>query len=157
MSKRRRLLGFTSLRSAHNAERGMTLIEILVALGILAAVAVVFLLGMATSSRAVMVSQEAVAADSLAKSELEYVKSVDYNALLPSDPPSDPLWEYQLPGNPPTWDLGRTLPADYLGYSVEVSGRPVGAYLPAEIQEITVIVRHNEETAFTLVGYKVNR
>jgi len=141
--------------SLTGSQLGMTLIEILVALGILAAAAVIFLVGMQTSSMAVMVSQKSVAADSLAKSEMEYVKSVLYTEL-PFDPVSDPLWEYQVPGNTP-WDTVRVLPAGYLGYSVEVSGRPVGAYLPAEIQEITVIVRHNEETAFTLVGYKVNR
>ena len=155
MSKRRRLVAFRGLRSAPNRESGFSLIEILVALGILAAVAVVFLLGITTSSKAVMVSQEAVATESLAKSELEYVKSVLYTEL-PFDPVSDPLWEYQVPGNTP-WDTVRDLPDGYAGYSVEVSGYSVGSvgvYPPGEIQKITVTVTHDEKV-FTLVGYKV--
>ena len=65
MCKCRRLVAFRGLRSAPNRESGFSLIEIIVALGIVAAVAVVFLLGMTTSSKAVMVSQEAVVAESL--------------------------------------------------------------------------------------------
>ena len=152
MSKRRRLLGFTGLRSAHNAERGMTLIEVLVALGILAAVAVVFLVGMATSSKAVMVSQKSVASESLAKSEMEYVKSVTYlNAS----------WNYDLPSNPPYWDPTHSLPSGYSGYTVQVNAAQmeVNPANPAGeddgIQKITVTVTYNGETAFTLVGYKV--
>jgi prepilin-type N-terminal cleavage/methylation domain-containing protein len=155
MKKRQKKTAVRSSDSLTGSQLGMTLIEVLVALGILAAVAVVFLVGMSTSSKAVMVSQESVATDSLAKSELEYVKSVPYTEL-PSDPLFDPLWEYQLPDNPPTWDLGRTLPAGYSGYSVEVSGYSVGvAYPPEEIQKIKVIVKHNGDEVLTLVGYKV--
>lgn len=154
MNERRQQVAFTAFGPARNGERGMTLIEVLVALGILAAVAVVFLVGMATSSKAVMVSQKSVAVDSLAKSELEYVKSVPYTEL-PSNPLFDPLWEYQLPDNPPTWALGRTLPAGYSGYSVEVSGRPVDVYPPGEIQKIKVIVKRNGDEVLTLEGYKV--
>jgi prepilin-type N-terminal cleavage/methylation domain-containing protein len=147
MSKRRRLLGFTGLRSAHNAERGMTLIEVLVALGILAAVAIVFLVGMATSSRAVIVSQESVASESLAKSEMEYVKSVTYlNAT----------WNYDLPSNPPSWDPTHSLPSGYSGYTVQVDAVLVPGHTTDDgIQRITVTVTYNGEPAFTLVSYKV--
>jgi prepilin-type N-terminal cleavage/methylation domain-containing protein len=131
-----------------SSEHGMTLIEILVALGILAAVSVVFLLGMSTSSKAVMVSQQAVAVDSLAKSELEYVKSA--NPYRPA------TWDYQLPSNPPIWwDPTRTLPVGYSGYSVEVTARCIQGHDPDNgIQQITVTVTHDEKV-FTLVGYKV--
>ena len=129
------------LGSARNAERGLTLIEILVALGILAAVAVVFLLGMSTSSKAVMVSQEAVAVDSLAKSQMEFIKSQPYDDTIPI--------EYTKLADIPD------------GYDIEI----VAARLdPGEdgfgnddgLQEITVTVTHDGETAFELVGYKVN-
>ena len=138
--------------SLTGSQLGMTLIEILVALGILAAVAVVFLLGMSTSSKAVMVSQKSVAAESLAKSEMEYVKSVTYlNAP----------WNYDLPSNPPSWDPTHSLPSGYGGYSVQVNAAQmeVNPANPAGeddgIQKITVTVTYNGETAFTLVGYKV--
>ena len=136
--------------SLTGSQLGMTLIEVLVALGILAAVAVVFLVGMATSSKAVMVSQKSVASESLAKSEMEYMKSVTYlNAP----------WNYDLPSNPPSWDPTHSLPSGYGGYSVQVDAVLVpgpGHTTTDGIQKITVTVTYNGETAFTLVGYKVD-
>ena len=142
-----RQVAFASFCPARSGERGMTLIEILVALGILAAVAVVFLVGMSVSSKAVMISQKSVAAESLAKSELEYVKSVTYlNAT----------WNYELPSNPPSWAPTHSLPAGYSGYTVQVNAALVHISDDG-IQKITVIVTYNGEQppAFTLVGYKV--
>jgi len=139
------------LGSARNAERGLTLIEILVALGILAAVAVVFLLGMSTSSKAVMVSQEAVAVDSLAKSQMEFIKSQAYVKVAEYNP-NDPAKRYELINIDP--DLVAQ------GYAIAISS-PQDVISPPvpgseNIQSITVNVTRNGETAFELVGYKVN-
>ena len=135
---------FASFRSAMRGEPGMTLIEILVAMGILAAVAVVFLLGMSASSKAVMISQERVAVDSLAKSQMEYVKYLSYDDV--NDPPV-----YAV-------DPGITLPS---GFNIVVNAErqdPEDDGLSDDdgIQQITVTVTHDGETAFTLVGYKLN-
>ena len=148
MNKRRRQAAFPACGPDRNSERGLTLIEILVALGILAAVSVIFLLGMTTSSKAIMISQESVAAESLTKSELEYAKSVTYlNAP----------WSYQLPSSPPAWDPTHSLPDGYDGYSIQVNASCLTGHNPDDgIQEITVTVTHDGETAFTLVGYKVD-
>ena len=143
---------FKGYRSTHKGEMGLTLVEILVALGILAAVAVVFLLAMTTSSKAVMVSQESVAVESLAKSEMEYVKSTTYQ---------DAPWSYEIPSNPPSWDLAHSMPSGYDGYSIQVNAAQmeVNPDNPAGeddgLQKITVTVLRNGETVFTLVGYKV--
>jgi type II secretory pathway pseudopilin PulG len=127
----------------------MTLIEILVALGILAAVATTFLIGMATSSRAVMVSQESVAVDSLAKSQMESIKSQDYINVDEYDP-NDPNKRYSL----------ITISPDLVaqGYAIAIS-TPQDVISPPvpgseNIQRITVTVTHDEKV-FTLVGYKV--
>jgi prepilin-type N-terminal cleavage/methylation domain-containing protein len=145
MVSNRRNLAVGGFAAGRRCERGMTLIEVLIALAILAAVGVVFLLGMTISSKGVMVSQERVAAESLAKSELEYVKSVTYQ---------NAPWSYQLPSGHPSWDPTHSLPDGYDGYSVLVDAESVNG--KDNIQQITVDVRHNGETAFTLVGYKVN-
>lgn len=153
MNKNRRVasMGFRSLQ---NGEQGLTLVEVLVALGILAAVAVVFLLGMTTSSKAVMVSQERVAADSLAKSEMEYVKSAAYHS-------ANVTWSYQLPSSPPSWDPTHSLPYGYGGYSIDVTAEYVvvvpGHTWDDGIQKITVTITRGGETVLTLEGYKVNR
>ena len=148
MAKRWQLMAFTGFRSAKNGERGLTLIEVIVALGILSAVAVVFLLGMTTSSKSVMVSQERVAAESLAKSEMEYVKSVTYQ---------NAPWSYELPGNPPSWDLGHSLPDGYGGYSVHVQADLLAGHDPDDgIQKITIVVSREGDPLLTQVGYNTN-
>jgi type II secretory pathway pseudopilin PulG len=115
----------------------MTLIEILVALGILAAVAVVFLLGMSTSSKAVMVSQERVAIDSLAKSQMEDAMARPYDAMNPY----------------PTIAIPQDLVSQY---GITVQHSPVHA-TDDGLQRITVTITRNGQTAFTLVGLKTNR
>ena len=124
-------------------ERGMTLIETLVAVAILGAVGVVFLSGLAVSSKAVMVSQERVAAESLAKSQMEYVKSSTY------DTSSSP--DYSLDPNLP-------IPAGY-GIEVDVEFLDPAGDGPGDdgLQEITVTVDREGDTAFTLTAYKVDR
>jgi prepilin-type N-terminal cleavage/methylation domain-containing protein len=128
---------------SESGERGLTLIEILVALGILAAVAVIFLLGMSTSSKAVMVSQAAVTTDSLAKSQMENIKS----------------WDYDEDNDPPDYEAAKLTDIPD-GYDIDIDAArldPDGDG-PADddgLQEITVTITHDGETVFTLVGYKV--
>ena len=150
MKKRQEKTAVRSSDSLTGSQLGMTLIEVLVALGILAAVAVVFLLGMATSSKAVMVSQKSVATESLAKSQMEYIKSQPYIKVAEYNP-NDPAKRYELINIDP--DLVAQ------GYAIAISS-PQDVISPPvpgseNIQRITVTVTRNEVTAFTLVGYKV--
>ncbi len=147
MNKRQRRMAFAGFGSARNGERGLTLIEILIALGILAATAVVFLLGMSTSSKAVMVSQERVAAESLVKSQMESIKSQDY-VMTDEYNPNDPDLSYQL----------IAIPADLVqqGYDIVIHNPVAVPDGDVNIQSITVEVTRNGETMFTLAGYKVN-
>ena len=143
MNERRQQVAFPAFGPARNGERGLTLIEILVALGILAAVAVVFLLGMSTSSKAVMVSQERVTVDSLAKSQMESIKS----------------WEYDYNNNPPQYQSAELTDIP-TGYDITITAarlNPKGDDPTNDdgLQEITVTVTRDGETVFTLVGYKV--
>jgi prepilin-type N-terminal cleavage/methylation domain-containing protein len=146
MNKRRQQVAFPAFGPARNGEQGLTLIEILVALGILAAVAVIFLLGMSTSSKAVIVSQESVAADSLAKSQMEFIKSQGY-IIKDAYDPNDPNKRYQT----------IAIPSDLIaqGYAVVINRPEDISGADANIQKITVTVTRGGETVFTLVGYKV--
>lgn len=115
-------------------ERGVTLAETLVALAIFGIVAVVFLSGLTISSKAVMVNQERVAAESLAKSQMEYVRAQDYAASYS---------EIAIPA-----DLAAQ------GYGVGIGVEDVHV---DELQKITVTIDRGGDILFTLVGYKVNR
>jgi prepilin-type N-terminal cleavage/methylation domain-containing protein len=124
-------------------EKGLTLIEILIALGILAAVAVIFLLGMSTSSKAVMVSQNRVTVEGLAKSEMEYIKSETYDALH----------------NPPQYNMDPSLQIPQ-GYNVSYTAERLdpkgdGTGNDDGLQEITVTVTHAGEPSITIEGYKL--
>ncbi len=125
---------------------GMTLVEVLVALGILAIVASVFLGGLTTSFKGVIVSHEHVTAESLAKSQMEVIKG----------------WQYDSTNNPPNYQDAKLtdIPA---GYDITITAERLNPKPdnPVEdddgLQKITVTVTHNGKVVFTLEGYKVNR
>jgi len=141
-------------------QKGQTLLEVLIAIVILGMVAVPFLTALSVSSRSIMVADDKAAAESLARSELEYVKNSPYN------------WTgfvYEIPATPdkpPPWDSSRTALDDcYMGYSVNVTGVPIdtetGAPLSPgtdlHIQNITVVVYHVNRTVLTMSAYKMDR
>ena len=59
-------------------EKGFSLLEVLMALMLMGIIAVAFLTGIASSSRAVLVADQKTTAESLARSQMEYVKKVSY-------------------------------------------------------------------------------
>ena len=130
-------------------QRGFSLIEILVGLAILTAIGVAFLNGLFTTSKAIMVSQESTITESLARSQMEYIKTQDY-ILDAYYNPSDPEYSYHLV------DVPANLAG--AGYSVEID-RPVVIISKAEaefeLQIITVVVKRGGEKAFTLSAYRV--
>jgi len=124
----------------------MTLVETLVALAIFGLVAGVFLGGLYVSSKSVMVSQERVAAESLAKSQMEYIKSQDYDDDAHNPPQYDKLNDEDIPD----------------GYDVVITAARLnpkndGTDNDDGLQSITITVTHNGDGVFTLVDYKVNR
>jgi type II secretory pathway pseudopilin PulG len=142
MTRSRRQAALSGFRPAHNGELGLTLIEILVAMGILAAVAVTFLVGMTTSSKAVMISRESVTVESLAKSQIERVKS----------------WVYDI-NDPPNYQAARLTDIP-TGYNIQISAvrlDPENDGLADDdgLQQITVTVTSDDGSIFALVGYKV--
>ena len=120
-------------------ELGASLAETLVALALLGLVAAVFLAGLTISAKAVMVSQERVAAESLSRSQMEDTKAQAYVYGATTYP------EIALP----------QVLADQ-GYDIMVVCESLHA-TDDGIQRITVTVNRNEDQKFTVVDYKVNR
>jgi type II secretory pathway pseudopilin PulG len=119
----------------------MTLIEVLVALGILAAVATTFLVSMSTSSTAVVVTQEQVSGESLAKSQMESIKQQDYRV-------DQQYVELALDQK----DIDA-------GYDIQIVVQcmnPRGDTTNNDdgLQRITVTITCGGKTVFTLEGYK---
>jgi len=152
-------------------QRGFTLIEVIIALALLGIIAIAFLGALATASTAIIIADERTTAESLARSQMEYVKSQDY---------SDNQWSYEvtgssrtvLAGTPSWWDDDNPplLSSNYAGYSVEVKAEDfdadndgileVGLVGDEDegIRKITVTVEHLEKPeVIILEDYKVNR
>ena len=131
--------------------KGQTLIEVLIALAILGIVVVAFMTALTTASRAIIVADEHTTAESLARSQLEYVKNSAYDAVL--DPPHPQYSE----------DPSIAIP----GYSVQIDAIRLdpendGTGDDDGIQQITVKVYHNntpnpDDLVLTTRTYKVNR
>ncbi len=120
-------------------ESGTTLIEAVVALAVLGTIGVTFLSGLTTTSKAAFISDEQATAESLAQSQMEWVKnaSYSYNATGYTSAPI------------PT---GK----DYLNYSATIIAAPLRN--PDDgIQRLTVTVKRSDETTTKLEGYKVDR
>jgi len=111
-------------------EKGFTLIEVLVSLSIMALVAVGFVSGLSTSLRSLMVTEEMTTAESLARSQMEYIKNQNYTT-------SGDYNEIECP----------------LGYEITV----LASELQTGIQKIAITVNHHDEYVTTLEGYKGDR
>ena len=64
-------------------QKGISLIEVIIALAILGVIAVAFLGGLMTSLKAVSIADERSTAQSLSQSQMEYVKSLNYTDADP--------------------------------------------------------------------------
>jgi len=118
----------------------------LVALAILSIIATAFLGSLATATKATVIADEQTTAESLVRSEMEYIKSQGY--INYADPEHG---SYGL----------ITTPADY---SLVIAVAPIdpatGQPLPSGdqgIQKITVTVNHSGKSLLTVHDYKVDR
>jgi len=134
-----------------NSEKGFSLIEVLIALAVVAVVAVVLLTGMSTTFRTVMVSQGRVVAEGLAKSQLEHLRTQDYISAADYDA-QNPEKRYAL----------INIPADLVsaGYAIEINP-PQTITIPSEgsfqLQSVTVVIKRNGEEMFTILNGKAGR
>ncbi len=124
-------------------EKGFGLIEVLVALALLGIIGVGFLGGLATASLALFTADERTTAESLARSQMEYVKNQTYDDT----------------NNPPQYSQLSSIPSGYTMAITTARLDPVGDGTANDdgIQKITVVVQHNGNDVNTLEGYKVDR
>jgi prepilin-type N-terminal cleavage/methylation domain-containing protein len=127
------------------SEKGFTLIEVLLALALLGVITVALFSGLFTASEALIASDKQTSAESLARSEMEYVKKQDYSVAP---------WSYELPsgtspeGGFPEWwneDNPHTLPPGYDGYTVTVIVTRLDPRADDWLQKITVTVKRLED------------
>jgi type II secretory pathway pseudopilin PulG len=115
-------------------QKGLGLVETLVAVAILGTSVVAFVAALSAGSIAVGEQDEKVVAQSLAQTQLEYTKSYPYDPEATTYPTVDTPESYVI--------------------SVDVASIPD---TDADIQKITVIISRDSETILTVEDYKVNR
>ena len=128
-------------------EKGVTLIEVIIAVALLGVIVVAFFGALSTASKALFIADERATAESLARTEMEYVNNQDYVT---------DTWSYQLPSTPPSWDASHTLPAGYDGYTADASATLLHA-TDDGIKKITITIHHHTKEIITLEDYKVDR
>ena len=122
-------------------EKGFSLIEVLVAVALVGLISVALIVALATASKVLIIADERTTAESLARSQMEYIKIQPYDNV--NDPPVYELLSL------PTYDIEVT--AERLDPEGDGSGDDDG------LQKITVTVEHQDEETVTLEGYKVDR
>jgi type II secretory pathway pseudopilin PulG len=115
-------------------ERGLGLVESLAAVAILGATVVTFVIALSAGSIAVRESDQEAVAQSLVRSQLEYIKNYPYNPAATTYP--------------------KIAEAEGYGISVEVSPVPD---TDTSIQKVTVTISRDGEEILTVENYKVNR
>jgi len=145
-----------------SGERGLTMIETLVAVALLATLGVAFISALTTSTNATTLVEKKVDVDQLARTQLEYVKGLDYLPVWHiGDPAPEPPNYYKKTPADIYQDIETagliTLPADY----IIVVSDPVSVVgengRDPNIQKITVTIQKDGADLLVLEEYKVNR
>ena len=133
------------------SESGVALIETLVALAILGLIIPAFIGGLGTAAQATIIADEQATAESLARGEIECVKSQDY--YRPGEGPyqkrEQRYEEFVMPASYSTETTVEPINPD--------TGEPLSPGNDQGIQKITVTVSRNSKVIFTLEDYKVDR
>ena len=129
---------------AKSSKKGFSLIENLVALAVLSIIGLVVLSGLCIAAKSDLISQEQTKAESLARSQMEYIKQQPYSTS----------------GNYAMADVWSSAP----GYSiVNTVDNPMVVFLDANLnpvttdsglQKVRISVIHGEKTVLTLEDFK---
>lgn len=149
----------SKLRKAfQGTSRGMTLIEVLIALALMGIIAISYFTALSTAAAALIIADQRVTAESLARSQLEYVKNQDYI-------------DYSESGHATYDSVCNVLPDGCpQGFQVAIVVEPINpeTYEPYDekeneegvfeddrgIQKITVIVSRDDEPIIAVEGFK---
>jgi len=113
------------------SEKGVMLIEVMVAMALLGIIGVALLSGTATTSTARITADERSASKILAESVIEEIKNLDYAT-----------------------DYDIEVPPEFNGYSIDVTVQNI---MTNNLQRINAAIEHRGKVVLTLETYKSNR
>ncbi len=158
-------------RTLGRGSGGFTLIEVLIALALFGIIAITFLGGLTTASRAVLTGDVRTTAESLARTQMEYVKSQPYDyQLVDIDASYAKIDSEDIPHGYTICSVdrdGATVNCDHSQDIIAVpwdtdTNEPVPiADGDTGLQRIKLIIKHEDQPEdqiiFSLEGYKVDR
>jgi prepilin-type N-terminal cleavage/methylation domain-containing protein len=148
-------------KAFQGCSRGFTLIEVLIAIAILGTIAITLLAALSTSSMAFIVADERATAESLARSQMEYVKNQGYNC-------NETTHQYtydtitipditDISGGYSIWSYNRTggLVPTVIGIAWNsTSNQPDTC--DTGIQKIALLIKHQDKEIFTFINDNPN-
>lgn len=154
-------------RPFQGSSGGFTLIEVLVALALFGIIAITFLGGLTTASRAVLTGDVRTTAESLARTQMESIKNQEYIPADDYDPEESGSGEVvygEIDINPDEfpgytiWSANRDdeIVEDVLGIPWDSEGNQ-SVDEDNELQRIKLVIKHEDRYIFSLEGYKVDR
>lgn len=126
-----------------NTQSGFSLIEILLAIALAGILGMAIPSALSTANKTTIVSNEHTMAESLARSQMDYVQNQTYD----------------ITNNPPVYTIMSDLPT---GYSIvtpmatRLDPKGDGTDKDDGLQQITVTVKHGTKIVYTLIDFKVN-
>ena len=129
-------------KACQGSSRGFSMIEVVIAIALIGVIAVAILSSFSTASMALIIADERATAESLARSQMEYVKNSPYDDVYP------PGYSPDLGAVPDGYDI------DIEAVRLDPEGDGTGD--DDGIQKITVIVSRDGEVKVTLEDYKRN-
>lgn len=139
-------------------ETGFTFIEVLIALLVFSIFAGTFLTGLATSARLVILADEKTTAESLARSQMESLKTQQYVAAVGTNTEASYDRTSSSSSGYGIWSVGRS--------DVEVDGivgvpwdSSTNSESPTDtgLQRIKLVIKHGTKNVLTLEVFKADR
>jgi prepilin-type N-terminal cleavage/methylation domain-containing protein len=135
-------------------KKGVSLMEVLIALFILSVVGAVVVGGVFTAVQGNSVSRNHILAEGLARYELEYVKSVAASNWTGITNQVNP---YTIPSaQGPLWDTSHnSLPSGYEGYTIVVTISSAGAGYDSNIRKVNAAVSYQGDNVISIETYVI--
>ncbi len=148
------------MKSIIKNQKGIAFIETLIALVILGLIGAAFMIALSGASKAIITSDELTISESLARSQIEFIKQQDYDpaaaggegsylefSSAPATAAGYEIWSVDRNSNIVIGIVG--VPWD--------SQTGIAAANDSGLQKIRLVIKHHGQEVYTMEGYKVNR
>ena len=124
-------------------EAGLSLVEVMLALALVGIFATTVPSALSGTSRATIIADRHITAESLARSQMDYIQNQPYDSV----------------NDPPVYAVILDIPASYsivTPMAARLDPRGDGTDSDDGLQKITVVIKQNDKIIYTLIDTKLN-